>query len=519
MAVYRGGLEFLVNTETLGPERLPAITYLSSGGFVISWQGEDSSQDGIKAQIFDASGAEVGSEFVINTATLNDQRFVTITSLASGGFVASWADGSGQGGDASDSGIKAQVFNASGAKVGSEILVNTTTTSDKGRPSITSLASGGFVVSWEDFSGQGGDASNTGIKAQLFNALGAKVGSEFLVNTETLGAQADPAITSLASGGFVVSWADGSGQGADASGFGIKAQIFNASGARVGPEFLVNTTSLNAQNQPSITSLASGGFVVSWTDASGQGADASESAIRAQVFDASGTKLGTEFLVNTTTLGSQTNSTVTALSSGGFVVSWTDYSGHGGDASDSGIKAQVFDASGAKVGSELLVNSETLSFQGTPTITSLASGGFVVSWTDASGQGGDASGFGIKARIFSVDESQPKNDFNGDGRSDILWRHDSGTITNWLGTDAGGFTHNPANSLEEVPLEWQIAGTGDFNGDGNDDILWRHSSGTVSNWLGTDTGGFTGNGANALLDVPLEWIIQPNLPSAGLWDY
>jgi FG-GAP repeat len=28
-------------------------------------------------------------------------------------------------------------------------------------------------------------------------------------------------------------------------------------------------------------------------------------------------------------------------------------------------------------------------------------------------------------------------------------------------------------------LNWIIAGTGDFNGDGKSDILWRHSSGAV----------------------------------------
>jgi hypothetical protein len=34
-------------------------------------------------------------------------------------------------------------------------------------------------------------------------------------------------------------------------------------------------------------------------------------------------------------------------------------------------------------------------------------------------------------------------DFNGDGKSDILWRSDSGTITDWLGQADGGFTSNP----------------------------------------------------------------------------
>src|SRR6266542_3776884 len=32
------------------------------------------------------------------------------------------------------------------------------------------------------------------------------------------------------------------------------------------------------------------------------------------------------------------------------------------------------------------------------------------------------------------------------------------------------------------PNDWHIQGTGDFNGDGNSDVLWRHDSGQVYFW-------------------------------------
>jgi hypothetical protein len=98
-------------------------------------------------------------------------------------------------------------------------------------------------------------------------------------------------------------------------------------------------------------------------------------------------------------------------------------------------------------------------------------------------------------------------DFNGDGRADILWRSASGEVTNWLGRTDGGFTGNIANADNHVDSNWQIVGTGDFNGDGRDDILWQSSDGTVTDWLGQANGSFIGNIANAENHVDSGWTV------------
>ncbi|MFN2473647.1 MAG: FG-GAP-like repeat-containing protein, partial [Sphingomicrobium sp.] len=64
-------------------------------------------------------------------------------------------------------------------------------------------------------------------------------------------------------------------------------------------------------------------------------------------------------------------------------------------------------------------------------------------------------------------------DFNGDGRADVLWRNEGGTISDWLGTASGGFSINDGTALTQVSTDWHIIGRGDFNGDGKDDMLWR----------------------------------------------
>ena len=66
-------------------------------------------------------------------------------------------------------------------------------------------------------------------------------------------------------------------------------------------------------------------------------------------------------------------------------------------------------------------------------------------------------------------------DFNVDGKADILWRHwVSGEVVVWhmngVVLQSGTFLTPPAFA----DVNWQMVGTGDFNGDGRTDILWRH---------------------------------------------
>lgn len=98
-------------------------------------------------------------------------------------------------------------------------------------------------------------------------------------------------------------------------------------------------------------------------------------------------------------------------------------------------------------------------------------------------------------------------DFNGDGHPDILLRDTNGTITNWLSTSGGGFIDNSANSSNFAPTSWTVVGTGDFNADGHDDILWRDTSGALTDWLGTANGGFSNNWSNAGTSVPTNWTV------------
>jgi len=91
------------------------------------------------------------------------------------------------------------------------------------------------------------------------------------------------------------------------------------------------------------------------------------------------------------------------------------------------------------------------------------------------------SGGGSVTYITSDWVIQGIGDFNGDGDADILWRNTTtGEVYIWL---MNGSTLTSSGSLGYVSSDWSIAGVGDFNGDGKSDILWRNTTtGQVYLW-------------------------------------
>jgi hypothetical protein len=122
---------------------------------------------------------------------------------------------------------------------------------------------------------------------------------------------------------------------------------------KIGPEFLVNTYTSDSQTQSSIASLADGGFVVTWTSYQ---RDGSESNIYGQRYDANGNRVGLEFQINTHTSNTQSNPSVAPLAGGGFIVTWDSYEQ---DGSSYGIYGQRYDANGVRISSEFPINTYT----------------------------------------------------------------------------------------------------------------------------------------------------------------
>ena len=201
------------------------------------------------------------------------------------------------------------------------------------------------------------------------------------------GNEENPSVTDLDGGGFVVTWYSGNYSK-------TYAQIFDRDGSPQGDEFAVSE--YNSSYEPEVARLDGGGFVVTWEDNTtsndGEGYD-----IQGQVFDNNGNKVGGEFLANTETAGNQQTHDVAGLvgTDAGFVVTWSSMQ----DGAGYGVYGQLYDSQGVEVGSEFRVNVETMGSQQDPSVTALADGGFFVSWESA---GQDGSSYGIYGHRFDA---------------------------------------------------------------------------------------------------------------------
>jgi hypothetical protein len=313
---------------------------LPNDGFVITYLCAGGNRHTIFGKVYDQSANVLRT--ILQTPVSGYRLALPVAAGNSGRFLVSWSDIDSLG----RGNVLAKPFNAAGESLRNKFKANEPVKnySDE-TSSVAALVDGSYVVAWTSYRNDG----------RIVNAVGRRIDS----NGVLLGSQFDLAGTrswshsavGLPKGGFAAIW---SGPGTLPV---YKGRVYTAAGKPAGAEF-----DLSQYRRLAVAAMNTGGFVVI-----GLGND-SPSTHFGQRYSRWGTPVGTRFDVP-----AQASLNVAGLSDGSFVTVGT---------SGTGVFGQLFDAAAQPVGGVFRVDNPDIYRPKDPSVAPLSSGGFVVSWSD-----------------------------------------------------------------------------------------------------------------------------------------
>jgi hypothetical protein len=269
-----------VNTAT-NYQINPALAVLTNGNVVVVWGsfGQDNPDgfQGVYGQILSPVGQKIGGEFQVNQFTPFNQRTPAVAAFPNGNFIVAWVseqerfsaallnDGNGDlntNATFNSVDIYARLYNSAGTPQGNEFLVNTAT-NVCANPSVAVAPDGTYIIAWSQKDTVVVNNS-WDVYARQFSSAGVG-GAATLLNSQQYGDQYAPELCSLGTT-YLAVWTS---MGQDGSREGVFGQLLNANGSHAGGEFRVNTTVLNQQMFPTVSSDGQERFLVAWSSFTG----------------------------------------------------------------------------------------------------------------------------------------------------------------------------------------------------------------------------------------------------------
>src|SRR5689334_3199871 len=300
------GPEHRVNTTTSGDQQNPAIAALAGGGYVITWSDRSLNGFGVTTQLFDAAGNPIGSEIDTEPSTGNigmNASAPAAIGLTGSGFVVGYAFNTALGGSPGSWLIRDVQYDAAGQLVrryNNPLIPFDDVVS---RPALAPLGSD-FITVWNEQPSFLSPTLQSRIRGQDFAGNGVPFTIAQQPASSTISLR-NPDVAELANGNWVVVW--------DQGGLGVHANVFTPADISVSGEFSVNATTQSGLPTPRVTGLANGNFVVAWSTVENGSSD-----VLARLFAPNGHPLGSDFLLNTNTVGDQELPDIAALPRGGF---------------------------------------------------------------------------------------------------------------------------------------------------------------------------------------------------------
>lgn len=417
-ALTSTGGEFLINTTTAGQQGTGDVAMDPTGRAVLTWG--DVTQQLTLARFFNANGSPASPELQLHSGI---GATAYVATMDDGRSLAAWYvfDGSGYG-------ISGAVLSPSGGVITS-VNPDTYISGNQVPWAVATDGHSRYVVVWQDDTR---DGSNRGIFARLYDENGVPLGSDFIVNSTTSQQQQYANAAMWDDGAFVVAY--WSIDGAD---WNVRARLFSASGTplttpNAGNDFILSASSSGQQASPKLAAHANG-FVATWV---------SDGYIVARRFDRSGTPLGGDILVSDS-IANPSWARVAMLPDDGFVVVW-DINYGAGDSQE--CFAQRFAADGTRIGTAFRINTTTVGYQFDPRVATTAGGKVLVAWTGA-GPGDAPDGeFGQRYQFTYSDAGGISNSSGGSVaiKNSIVANNTSAHIAVDV---SGGFTSSGGNLI------------------------------------------------------------------------
>jgi Ca2+-binding RTX toxin-like protein len=255
------------------------------------------------------------------------------------------------------------------SRLTSEILVNSTITRGQFQPAIALQSSGNIMVTWTDFS-----ALQYDIQAQIFSPTGVRIGSQIEVTTDDY-QQELSSVSALANGNYLVTWTDNSLRFGLSSQNDIFGKVYSSTGTEVGSAFQISPTNYHYNTYSDTTTLTNGNFVVAWFDQSSLTLPIDYHSMF-KIYQADGTPVTSVITFEPLAIKSL-KPTITSLANGQFVIV-----GSLQTSTDSGLFGQIYNADGSLSGSDFKISTTPGGNVGTNQshVTQLANGQMVVCW-------------------------------------------------------------------------------------------------------------------------------------------